>query len=326
MGIGKLAIAETPITILDFETTGLTPGADRVIEISVARKEPGQPAKIVFDTLINPNRRVSATEIHGITDDDVRDAPVFEAIAGDLLKSLSGTVMCAYNVYFDARFLEFELSNVGCSASPPYFCLMYMRPMLGLGARCSLESACEAHDISFENAHIGSVDVEASAKLLDLYLSELERQGVRTFGDLKKLKKYKFFQTFSNDPIRSEISSQFSSSSRLKSRSPVLTSSGKQPPILPKKKTTANIGLREYWDSLKVVLSDLVISDQELNHMLRIKQQYELPDERVRVLHAKAFVSVLSQYAEDKWLDDRECEALARLHVCLRQLGWAPGA
>ena len=44
-------IDETPIAIIDFETTCLTPRYDRVLEISVVRKDPGQAPRLVFDTL-----------------------------------------------------------------------------------------------------------------------------------------------------------------------------------------------------------------------------------------------------------------------------------
>jgi DNA polymerase-3 subunit epsilon len=67
-GIVDSRIQETPIAILDFETTGLTPGYDRVVEVCVMRCVPGQAPRIVLDTLVNPLRAVAATEIHGITD------------------------------------------------------------------------------------------------------------------------------------------------------------------------------------------------------------------------------------------------------------------
>jgi DNA polymerase III epsilon subunit-like protein len=82
-GIIDHPIHNTPIAIVDFKTTGLTPGIDRVIEISVVKVVPGRQPYLAFDTLVNPNRLVAATEIHGITDDDVADAPQFSDITGD---------------------------------------------------------------------------------------------------------------------------------------------------------------------------------------------------------------------------------------------------
>ena len=98
-GIQSQRIAETPIAIVDFETTGLTPGADRVVEVSIVRVEPGQRSELVLDTLVDPCRAMAATEIHGITDDDVQGAPRFSEIAEDVAQALSGAVVAAYNVY-----------------------------------------------------------------------------------------------------------------------------------------------------------------------------------------------------------------------------------
>ena len=94
-GIADQHIFETPISVLDFETTGLSPGADRVIEVSVMRMDPGAKPQFVLDTLVNPRRSVAATEIHGITDADVADAPTFEEIAPKLIDVLSGSVLAA---------------------------------------------------------------------------------------------------------------------------------------------------------------------------------------------------------------------------------------
>ena len=83
-GIKDYVIHKTPIAILDFETTGLTPGIDRVVEISVYKLDPRKSLQLTFDTLVNPLRPMAATEIHGITDKNVAKAPKFSDIAGDL--------------------------------------------------------------------------------------------------------------------------------------------------------------------------------------------------------------------------------------------------
>lgn len=218
-GIVDRPICETPIAILDFETTGLTPGVDRVVEVSVMRIEPGKEPELVLDTLVNPQRPVAATEIHGITDEDVQDAPVFEEVAGELVKALSHSALAAYNVYFDMRFLDYELERAGVVDSPPHFCLMYLRPMLGLGSRCRLGAACLAHGIAFDETHVAADDVRASARLMQFYLEEMQRRELRTFRDLGKLKNYKFVRSFDRVPLDPAIGAHLSSCDRLRSRS-----------------------------------------------------------------------------------------------------------
>jgi DNA polymerase III epsilon subunit-like protein len=90
-----------------------------VIELAVVRIEPNEKPHLVLDTLINPSRRVAATEIHGITDRDVADAPHFEEIAGNVASAISGSVFASYNVYFDIKFLQEELSRVGIPRNCP---------------------------------------------------------------------------------------------------------------------------------------------------------------------------------------------------------------
>ena len=143
-GLLSSPIADVPVAVLDFETTGMWAGVDRVVEVAVVRVEPGRGPELVLDTLVHPGRRVACTYVHGITDRDVVDAPRFEHVAGRLLQALRGCVVAAYNVAFDLRFLEAELALAGVRHEFPHLCLMYLRPMLGLGKHCRLSAACRA--------------------------------------------------------------------------------------------------------------------------------------------------------------------------------------
>lgn len=317
LGITRQLIHETPLAVIDFETTGLTPGIDRVIEVSVVRIDPGQKPKLLFDTLVNPMRSVAATEIHGITDEDVASAPRFEEIAGELVSAISDCVVAAYNVYFDIKFLRYELEHSGVFDTPPHFCLMYMRPMLGLGTRCKLEEACRLHHIDHESAHIAATDAQASAKLLQRYLEILKLKKILTFSDLADLKNYKFVNSFQFDPLRDPSAYSLTRCKRITSRAGHSITTTKVDP--------SRHALGEYWDELRTVVADLEITDEEVVHLIQERERLSIPKEQVRVLHARAFASAISQFVDDQWLDDREAEKLRRLHRCLTQLGWAPG-
>lgn len=309
-GIGECKIAETPVAVIDFETTGLYPGRDRVVEISVVRCAPGKKPELAFDTLVNPGRSVGATEIHGITDDDVADAPRFEAVVDELLRASSGCVVAAYNVYFDMKFLHEELRRTGRAHSPAHFCLMYLRPMLGLGSRCSLSDACTAHGIAYSGAHIASQDALASAKLLEFYWSELDRRGVATFDELARLKSYKFNESFACDAFPAWEGDD--ATPTLKSRA-TRSEPRKPSPLV------------EYWNALVAVVSDLEVTDEEIEYLIAKRNACALEAGQVRMLHARAFSVAISQMIEDQFLDNRESSKLRRLHDCLARLGWAPG-
>jgi DNA polymerase III epsilon subunit family exonuclease len=219
-GVRDASIRETPIAVVDFETTGLSPETDRVIEVSVVRLDPDGQARVVFDTLINPSRSVSATHIHGISDDDVRDAPHFEDIVHGLIDALAGCVFSAYNVYFDMGFLRAELQRVGIYDVPPHLCLMHMRPMLGLGRSCNLAKACELHEVDYRGAHVAGHDALASARLLEYYLDVMGERRIQTFGELAELRSYQFTRSFSNPPLATGPRLQREPAVKLASRMP----------------------------------------------------------------------------------------------------------
>jgi DNA polymerase III subunit epsilon len=199
-GLHARAIADQPIAVIDFETTGMMPGNDRVVEASVVRVEPGREPELVFDTLINPNRRMDCTSVHGITDHDVIDAPRFEQVVCRFLKAISGCVVAAYNVSFDMRFLNFELNRVCVDHAFPHLCLMYLRPMLGLGRHCKLADACWAHGVPLSNAHAAGPDALAAAGLWSVYREEIANRNIRTFAELAAVKRYKFTGSFRCTP------------------------------------------------------------------------------------------------------------------------------
>jgi DNA polymerase-3 subunit epsilon len=201
-GVHEHFIEELPIAVIDFETTGMQPGGDRVVEVSVVKVESGKEPYIAFDTLINPRRSVGATYIHGIRNSDVEDAPYFEEIAGDFVDSLSGCIVAAYNVYFDIKFLRHELALAGIEQEVPHFCLMYMRKMLDIGDRCNLECACLEHGIPLVNAHTAGADALASAKLMDIYFEQMRQRNIKTYKHLSLLRRYKFVDSFCHSPLR----------------------------------------------------------------------------------------------------------------------------
>ena len=313
-GISSHRIAETPVAVIDFETTGLTPGYDRVVEVSVVRIDPGEEPRLVFDTLVNPSRAMAASEIHGITDADVAKAPRFQDIAGELLAATKCCVISAYNVYFDIKFLNFELSNAGVDYEPPHFCLMYLRTMLGLGSRCKLEEACRQHGIDYAASHVAAHDALAASQLFGSYLGEIHRKGISTFADLARLRSYKFNKSFTCSPFPDP------SAFGLGRFEGAVSRAGFAAPVDPVRQAKA-----DYWDALKTVLADLEITDDELAYMRSERERGGLEEEQIRVLHARAFASVMAQFASDQWLDDREARKLRRLHKCLAKLGWAPG-
>jgi len=317
-GVLNRSIQETPFAIIDLETTGLNAGADRVVEVAVVRKDPGGKPRLVLNTLVNPHRLMSATEIHGITDDDVHDAPDFGAVSGELIRALADCVVAAYNVYFDMRFMVDEFARIGLRRSVPHVCLMYLRPMLDLGPRRSLRDACGEHGIRHDNLHVAAQDATASSCLMELYLDTLRRMRVETFQQLTALSDYKFLASLHNEPLSVFSAVSLSeTTAKFKPRGPVVL-----PSVAPEVQRQA---VADYWDALTSVLADLDISEEEASQLGQKRKKLKIHSEQVRMLHARAFAGAINHFTRDQWLDESECDKLHRLHQCLDRLGWAPG-
>lgn len=319
-------IAETPIAVVDFETTGLNAGPDRVVEVAVVRLDPGEPPRLAVNSLVNPNRRMAATEIHGITDDDVRDAPLFEDLAAGFLSAVNGAVLASYNVYFDIRFLEHELGRVGVREVPPHLCLMYLRPLLGLGKKCSLDVVCQQHGISRASSHQAAADAMHGAALWGVYTEAMRARGIRSLADLCSLAQYKFLDSLGSPPFGPRAVAGLRLGATPKPR-PVSANGGNSqtPSLSARPVPSRQVALRRYWEELKVVLADLDVSRDEIRELRALRQDLRLAEPEMRAMHGKAFADLLSQTIEDRVLDVAESEQLRRLYACLSRLGWAPG-
>lgn len=83
--------------------------------------------------------------------------------------------------------------------------------------------------------------------------------------------------------------------------------------------------LNEYYECLKSVISDLVITDEEIKFLEQKKQELGLSDAEVMSLHGFVFGNVLLEYTKNNIIDERERATLTELYKCLEKLGWAPG-
>ena len=108
----KSLLSKNPV-ILDTETTGLY-REDVIVEIAVVDVE----GNVILDTLINPSRPIApeATRVHGITTEELQDAPTFDIVWKRTLEALfRRRIVCAYNVDFDIRMIRQTLKMYGMS-------------------------------------------------------------------------------------------------------------------------------------------------------------------------------------------------------------------
>jgi DNA polymerase III subunit epsilon len=172
----KTAGTRTPhgYTVIDVETTGLSPkNGDRVVEIAVVYVSEAGDVQDRWSTLVNPQRDVGPTRIHGITATDVLDAPTFAEIAPYVLRAINGRVVTAHNAPFDLRFLAHELvrSGVPLEQHPlSGLCTMQWSKSYLQSPSRKLVDCCAAADITLSLAHSAAADALAAAQLLSHYL------------------------------------------------------------------------------------------------------------------------------------------------------------
>ncbi|HOZ84577.1 MAG TPA: 3'-5' exonuclease [Niabella sp.] len=87
-----------PIAFIDLETTGINLGTDRIVEVAIVKLLP-DGSKTVKRKLINPEMPIpkASSDIHGITDDMVKDAPSFKQAAQELKQVLDDCDLAGYN-------------------------------------------------------------------------------------------------------------------------------------------------------------------------------------------------------------------------------------
>ncbi len=102
--------------VLDTETTGFEPEAgDRIVEIGAVELLGHVPTGRHFHVYVNPERPMpeAAFAVHGLSDDFLRDKPVFAAVAPDFVAFIGDAPLVIHNAAFDMKFLNHELGRLG---------------------------------------------------------------------------------------------------------------------------------------------------------------------------------------------------------------------
>ena len=187
---------ELPLAVVDFETTGLDPTQDRVLEMGIVLFDGGQLTSR-HNWLINPTIPVpeESRKVHGISDEDLRDAPRFEQVAGEIVGLLEGRLPVAYNATFDQRFFhaEFERLGKGEGGSPALRNdVVWVDPLVWVrelfkyddGGR-KLTDVCERLGIEIGQAHRAADDATATGRVLFAIANDLPP----SYGELIRIQR-----------------------------------------------------------------------------------------------------------------------------------------
>ncbi|WP_089726980.1 DNA polymerase III subunit epsilon [Candidatus Thiosymbion oneisti] len=164
--------------VLDTETTGLEPAeGHRIIEIGCVELVDRRLTRNNFHQYLRPDREIDqgAVQVHGITDEFLRDKPRFDDIAEDFIGYVRGAELIIHNAPFDVGFLNHELGLWREDAEPiDKLCritdTLVMARSLHPGQRNSLDALCKRYEVdnSQRDLHGALLDAEI---LADLYLA-----------------------------------------------------------------------------------------------------------------------------------------------------------
>lgn len=178
--------------IVDIETTGGSPRKERITEIAVFIFD-GEKIVDEFSSLVNPERNIPyyITNLTGITNEMVAEAPKFYEIAKDIVEITEGKTLVAHNAKFDYSFIRQEFKNLGYSYKRNLLDTVSLSRKLFPGYRSyGLGNLCGELGIEINGRHRASGDAMATVKLFELLLQADEMSynpGITLNSKISKL-------------------------------------------------------------------------------------------------------------------------------------------
>ena len=160
----------SPIAVIDFETTGLSPAmGDRATEVAIVLVEGGRVVDR-FQSLINTGIHIPAfiTSLTGISNAMLATAPNAARVMAEASRFVGNTPMVAHNAAFDRKFWVAELARAGLDAPQPFACtLLVSRRLYPQAPSHKLGSLADYHRLPRTGvAHRALADAEMAAHLL----------------------------------------------------------------------------------------------------------------------------------------------------------------
>lgn len=166
---------QRPIAFIDLETTGVNISTDKIVEIGIIRIMP-DGSKQSKRKLINPQMPipVESSAIHGITDEMVKDAPIFKQVANEIKQFIDNCDLGGYNSNrFDIPMLIEEFVRAGLEFSTDGRKMVDVQKIFHMMEQRNLSAAYKFYcNRSLEEAHSAEADAHATWEVL---LAQVER-------------------------------------------------------------------------------------------------------------------------------------------------------
>lgn len=185
------SLKDVSFAVVDFETTGINPSTDRIVQLAAIVVNGEGEIVDEFDTVVKPespdNYTHGAEHIHGISESQVANGmPLSEALK-KLWDISSGNVFTAHNARFDIGFLHAESERIGLDyrVESHIDTLSLARKIdTEKSRRHSLEALCQHYGIEREKAHDAKADATATAELLMHLMRDLGVDSADQLPDL----------------------------------------------------------------------------------------------------------------------------------------------
>src|ERR1700712_3405235 len=176
---------EQDYVVVDVETTGSWAAGDRITEIGAVKVRNHQVVD-EWHSLLNPQRTIPAriTQITNITNEMVRDAPIFSEVADSFMRFMGDGIFVAHNVNFDYGFISYEYERLERRFRFPKLCTVAgMRRRYPGHKSYGLGKLCALYGIELETHHRALCDARATSFLLNLINQKREAANASVLED-----------------------------------------------------------------------------------------------------------------------------------------------
>lgn len=191
-------IKEKPIIFFDLETTGVNVSKDRIVEIACTKYNVDGTTEKKY-SLINPEMDIpfEASEVHGITNDKVKDAPTFKRLGSSMREWFKDCDLAGYNSdNFDVPLLSAEFERVGLEGinwNPNLLDILKLYRHLYPNTLSAVYERLTGKVL--EDAHSADADISATKEISDILiqkLSEVEEKSVKNIDNFLQGDKKRF--------------------------------------------------------------------------------------------------------------------------------------
>ena len=177
-----------PLAFIDIEATGTNVTTDRIVEIVIVKTLP-DGNRTVKRKLLNPQIPIPqvCVDLHGITNEMVKDAPVFKQVAQELKQYLDGCDLACYNAYrLDIPMLMEEFIRAEVDFEMKGRRIVDVQKIFHQMEQRTLSAAYRFYcNKSLEGAHGAEVDAAATAEILDAQLGRYPQLGTTVDSIIK---------------------------------------------------------------------------------------------------------------------------------------------